>query len=155
MSDNKRPIPESEYRTIAEYVPIVSVDLLVFHSGGLLLLRRENEPAKGEWFVPGGTVLKRETLRQAVHRVANEELGVDVLIDDELGVYEHFYDATETAGVSTKQYLATAFLVTPVSDQFTTDDQHSEITVMSKPFPDLHNYVERYIRDLRSCGYQF
>lgn len=45
------------------------------------LARRENDPVKW-WFVPGGTVLNNETRREVVHRVANEELGNAVVIDE-------------------------------------------------------------------------
>jgi len=155
MTDADQPIPPDEYETIVEHVPLVSVDLLVHHERGLVLGKRNNAPAKGEWFVPGGSVLKGETRRQAVHRVAEEEIGSDVLIGDELGVYDHVYDTAEAEGVDSKQYLATAYIVTPVRDYLRPDDQHTDLEVFTSPFPDLHSYVERYIRDLRRDGYQY
>lgn len=155
MTDSDRPIPPDEYETIVRHVPIASVDLLVHCEGGLLLGRRRNKPAKGEWFVPGGSVLKGETRRQAVNRVAEEELGSDVFIDDELGVYDHVYPCTEVGDTESKQYLATAYVVTPIEDTVKPDNQHSEFDVFGSPFPDLHRYVERYVRDLRSEGYRY
>jgi colanic acid biosynthesis protein WcaH len=148
-------ISTDDYRVIADNVPIVSVDLLVNHRGGLLLGKRTNEPAAGEWFVPGGTVLKGESLTEAVGRVSREELGVDVSIDERLGTYEHFYDAASTLGVDSKQYLATAFVVTPRSADIVADDQHEQLKVFNPPFPTFHDYVERYIRDFRAAGYRF
>ena len=127
----------------------------MYHSGGLVLGKRQNEPAKGEWFVPGGTVLKGETLVDAVHRVAQEELGSDVVVDERLGTYEHFYDAAATEGVDSKQYLATAFIVTPRTNTLEPDEQHDSLRVFDAPFPKLHNYVERYIRDPRAAGYRY
>lgn len=150
-----KPIPAEEYATIAKYVPVVSVDLLVHHNGGLVLGRRRNEPASGRWFVPGGTVLKGEDRRQAVHRIARDELGVRVAVDERVGVYDHFYEAAASDGVDSKQYLATAYVVTPTADSFETDDQHSELRTFHAPFPDLHNNVLRYISDLRKRGYRF
>lgn len=155
MGDGDKPIPPEKYRIIARNVPIVSVDLLVHHNGGLVLGKRLNEPAKGEWFVPGGTVLKGETLVDAVHRVAKAELGSDVIIDDRLGTYEHFYDGAATEGVNSKQYLATAFIVTPRSTALEPDRQHDSLEVFDAPFPELHDYVERYIRDLRAAGFRY
>ena len=152
MTDN-RPISPDEYAIITEHVPIVSVDLLINHEGGILLGKRCNEPAKGEWFVPGGTVLKGESRRQALHRVAREELSCDVTIDEKLGVYDHFYDAAEMDGVDSKQYLATAYLVTPRKRSFQPDDQHADFQTFHEPFKDLHQYVARYINDLKSHGY--
>lgn len=154
MTDH-RPIPADEYRTIAKNVPVVSVDLLVHHAGGLVLGKRQNEPAKDEWFVPGGTVLKGEQRREAVHRVAREELGVDVTIDRELGVYDHFYQVAASEGLDSKQYLATAYVVTPIGTEFEPDDQHAELRTFDSPFPELHEYVQGYINELRMVGYQY
>lgn len=150
-----RPIPPEEYAVLVRHVPIVSVDLLVHHAGGIVLGKRTNAPAKGEWFVPGGTVLKGETRRQAVHRVAREELGCDVLVDHELGVYEHVYDSAAVQGEDSKQYLATAYVVTPVDDKFRADAQHDELAVFTAPFPTLHPYVHRYLNDLQRYGYTY
>jgi colanic acid biosynthesis protein WcaH len=155
MTESDRPIPTEEYETIVRHVPIVSVDLLVHHDGGLVLGKRRNAPAKGKWFVPGGTVLKGDTRRQAVHRVAKEELGSDVIIDGELGTYDHFYDTAEVDGSDSKQYLATAYIVTPIQDEISPDDQHTDLKVFDSPFPEFHNYIERYIQDLRRSGYQY
>lgn len=155
MPVDDQPIPPAEYAVIAEHVPVVSVDLLVHHDGGLVLGKRVNEPAKGEWFVPGGTVLKGEHRRQAVHRVAEQELRTDVTIDRELGVYDHFYDAAASPDVHSKQYLATAYVVTPKSGSLRPDAQHESLKVFTAPFPDLHDYVQRYIHDLHTLGYRY
>lgn len=58
MTTDKNPIPADEYATVAKNVPIMSVDLLIHHDEGLVLGKRRNKPAKAEWFVPGGIVLK-------------------------------------------------------------------------------------------------
>ena len=85
MTERVEWIPDEVWSDIVEHVPIPSVDLLVVTDDGLLLAKRQNEPAKGEWFVPGGRIHKGESLEEAVHRVAREELGVDVVIDEEIG----------------------------------------------------------------------
>ncbi|WP_235908420.1 GDP-mannose mannosyl hydrolase [Halosegnis rubeus] len=148
MSDpsDDQPIPDAEWRTIIENIPLVSVDLVVRYDGGILLGKRENEPAKGEWFVPGGTVLKNERLTEAVHRVADEELGCTVEIVESLGVFEHFYDTSELSGIDSKHYVANGFVVRPTSEPTVSDDQHDGLRVVSEPYPELHRYVERYLQ---------
>jgi colanic acid biosynthesis protein WcaH len=150
MPVEEKPISPSEWRAIVENVPLVSVDLIVEHDGGILLGKRENEPAKGEWFVPGGTVLKNEARTEAVHRVAEEELGEPVVIDECFGTYEHFYDTSEIEGVDSKHYVATAYRCYLEHDDpdLSGDDQHSALDVFYPPFNDLHPYVERYLDDL-------
>ena len=147
---DEKPIPPDKWETIVANVPLVSVDLVVEHDGGVLLGKRENEPAKGEWFVPGGTVLKNESRVDAVHRVAAEELGEPVVIEECLGTYEHFYETSEIEGVDSKHYLATAYRCHFESDNpnIGDDDQHSALEVFQPPFDDYHPYVERYLDDL-------
>jgi len=106
-------IPEEEWATVVRNVPIVSVDLLVSTTEGVLLVERRNRPAKGEWFVPGGRVHKGERLVGAVQRVAREELGVEVEIEASLGAYEHLYDDAAVDDAGGKHYLANGFLVLP------------------------------------------
>jgi colanic acid biosynthesis protein WcaH len=145
MTDDDRWIPPDEWATIVANVPLVSVDLIVKHEGGVLLGLRENEPAKGEWFVPGGTVLKNERLSEAVQRVARAELGCEVDVLDELGAFEHFYETSEVEGVDTKHYVAHAYVVEPRGCVDATDDQHSAVQVFHPPFENLHPYVDRYL----------
>jgi colanic acid biosynthesis protein WcaH len=141
------PVPSSEWRVIVKHVPLVSVDLVVEHDGGVVLGRRENEPLKGEWFVPGGTVLKNEARTEAAHRVAQEELGATVVIEDCLGTYEHFYDTSDVEGVDSKHYVATGYRCHLEQDDrdLVSDDQHSVLEVVRPPFDKLHPYVEQYL----------
>ena len=55
---------------------------------------RNNKPAKGFWFVPGGRILKNESLENAFIRLVKEELGIHFLRGNaqHLGVFEHFYE---------------------------------------------------------------
>jgi colanic acid biosynthesis protein WcaH len=146
MSDG--PVPANEWETIVSNVPLVSVDLVVETDDGVVLGKRENEPAKGEWFVPGGRVRKHERLRDAVDRVATTELGCAVEIERRLGVYEHFYDTSEFDDTDGKHYVPVGFHVTPDGTAFQADDQHSEVETFQPPFEfDLHPYVEAYLDD--------
>jgi len=48
--------------------PIVGVGAVVLDDDRVLLVRRGNEPLKGEWSLPGGAVEVGETLETAVAR---------------------------------------------------------------------------------------
>ncbi|WP_256302103.1 GDP-mannose mannosyl hydrolase, partial [Haloarchaeobius salinus] len=144
-------IPPAEWETIVRNVPIVSVDLVVRSPDGVVLGKRVNEPAKGEWFVPGGRLHKHERLNEAVHRLAREELGVDdVTIEESLGAYEHLYDTSDVDDGSGKHYLANGFLVETDLGvaEMTLDDQHGAVSAFGPDeFPDLHEYTTAYLRD--------
>lgn len=149
MPDDENTIPYEEWWSIVANVPLVSVDLVIEHNGGILLGKRENEPAKGEWFVPGGRVLKNEQRTDAVHRVAAKELSESVEIDDCLGTYEHFYDTSEIDGVESKHYVATAYHCYFEKDDpvVTGDNQHRSLKLFQPPFSGqkIHSYVEPYL----------
>lgn len=147
MTDGR--VPDEAWRTVVRHVPIVSVDLVVRNGDRVLLGRRTNAPAEGEWFVPGGRVHKHERLSEAVRRVAREELGATVTVEEQLGVYEHRYDVAEFEGIDGKHYVPVGYLVSTTGDEFTPDEQHDELRWFSPPFEavDLHPYVERYLVD--------
>ena len=58
--------------------PIVGVGAVVIDGTKVLLVRRANEPLKGEWSLPGGAVEVGETLQQGVVREVLEETGITV-----------------------------------------------------------------------------
>jgi colanic acid biosynthesis protein WcaH len=90
-------------------LPLVSLDLCLTRPGPqgpeLLLGLRNNRPAKGWWFTPGGRIRKNEPLADALRRVALDELGLpeSALTRARLmGAWDHFYDDSAfDPGVST------------------------------------------------------
>lgn len=83
-----------DFRTVVQSTPLVSIDLVVENAAGEILLgERLNRPAQGFWFVPGGRIVKNESLDVAFHRLTEAELGTAFARARArlLGVYEHFY----------------------------------------------------------------
>lgn len=83
---------------IVDRAPLVSVDLVVIRdSREILLGLRNNRPAQGFWFVPGGRIFKNERIGAALIRVADAELGLGgdigggMLRPRQIGSFEHFY----------------------------------------------------------------
>lgn len=81
-------IEQELYNKILENIPIVCCDLLIYNSGSYLLVRRNQEPCKGQLYFPGGRLFKHETLEQACIRIAKNECGLDCVVRKFLGVYE-------------------------------------------------------------------
>lgn len=79
---------ESEYQP-----PVLTVDLVAFRVYDahleVLLLKRAAEPFKGEWALPGGYNAKGETTIEALTRVAQQKVGLD--LDSDLGFLEQLY----------------------------------------------------------------
>lgn len=127
----------SEFIHIVDNTPLVSIDLIVRNPQRQILLGlRNNRPAQNTWFVPGGRILKDETLDAAFARIVQKELGLalDRMDAAFIGVYEHFY-RDNFAGVEgvTTHYVVLAHAVTlDVSQQIRADDQHASLEWMSE-----------------------
>ena len=88
---NKIPkrLPYAEFKKIYSRVPRLNIELVILTPEGILLTLRSIDPYLGEWHVPGGAVLFRETIKNTVARVAHEELRIKVLIKKFLGYIEY------------------------------------------------------------------
>lgn len=79
MKDKKLSRKDFDY--IYSRVPRLCVDIILQTNKGILLTKRSIEPYKGMWHIPGGTVLKGETVEGAVIRIAKKELGITPKIE--------------------------------------------------------------------------
>ena len=87
-------IPAEHYVKIVELLPILCVDIVVQNRRGeYLLVKRANQPKKGQWWPMGGRVLKGETLEQAAIRKTREESALQVKSVQPLGYFETVADA--------------------------------------------------------------
>ena len=69
MSREKREYPARPY---------VGVGVIVFRDQEVLLIKRNKEPNKGQWSIPGGKQIIGETVADAAKRELLEETGVKV-----------------------------------------------------------------------------
>ena len=82
-------IPENKYIRIIEVLPILCVDLVIANKDKqYLLVKRTNEPYKGQWWVVGGRVQKGETVMDAAVRKAKEELSSEIHHIRPIGFFE-------------------------------------------------------------------
>jgi ADP-ribose pyrophosphatase len=68
--------------------PIVAVGAVVIKDSQVLLVRRANDPNRGQWSIPGGIVDLGETLAQAAIREVREECRVEIEPGDVLTTYD-------------------------------------------------------------------
>jgi colanic acid biosynthesis protein WcaH len=74
-------------------MPIVCVDgVLINEDKKVLFLKRDNEPAKNEWWFPGGRVIKNELMEYSIIRKFKEETNLDVSVVKFIGVTETIFE---------------------------------------------------------------
>lgn len=120
---------------VVDAAPLVAMDLVVVRGGTEILLGlRNNRPAQGYWFVPGGRIRKNETMQAALTRVAHDELGLALadlpLSPRHMGAFEHFYTDcfAGDVGVSTHYVVMGNLIALPAGMELAAADaQHSAL----------------------------
>ena len=103
----------SEFKKIYSKVPRLTVEIILKTNKGIVLTLREFPPCKGQWHIPGGTVLKGENLEEAVRRVVKEEIGLEVKVKKMIGIIE--YNFTEKYF---SQPIGIAYLVKSLNNNY-------------------------------------
>lgn len=115
-------IPQELYSEIINVMPIPCVDLVVQNSKGeILLLKRKNEPAQGEWWFPGGRIYFGESRTEAVERKLKEECGLSCQNLEVVGTYDLIL---QNEGVS--HAITTIYKVYSEGQTVIIDNQSSE-----------------------------
>jgi colanic acid biosynthesis protein WcaH len=147
-----RMLAEDTFKTIVASTPLISIDLLVRDpQGNILLGKRVNRPAQGAWFVPGGGVLKDESIEQAYTRLLKIELGMDKTSSCFKGVYQHFYEDNFSEEPFTTHYVVLAYEVIFTGDiaslpvaQHNDYRWFSEVALLNND--DVHTHTKWYFQ---------
>lgn len=146
-------IPAPQWLEVIQRAPLVSIDLIVQDGADRILLGyRNNEPARGSWFVPGGVIRKSERLDEAFTRIAQTELGLPLQRRGArfLGAYEHFYDTNFAGapGIGTHYVVLAHAIRVPDLPRSPADAQHRELRAFSVEellaHPQVHENTKAY-----------
>ena len=141
-------LPDETFKSIIQHTPLISIDLIVRNEQGEVLLgKRVNAPAKGNWFVPGGRVRKNETLDNAFIRLVSEELGIESGVTRAdakfLGVFEHFYEDNVFEDDVSTHYVVLAYELILDNLNLKNSEQHSQYRWQCN-FDGTHEYIHSY-----------
>lgn len=84
-------VSEPAYQGVLQVLPILCVDCVITFEGRSPLLSRNSEPAKGQWWFPGGRVHKNESLHAAALRKAYEETRLACQFRGEVSIVETMF----------------------------------------------------------------
>ena len=140
-----KDIPFNLYKQIHAVIPILCVDAVILCEGKILLFKRINEPVKGQYWFPGGRVLKGETFKEAVMRKVRQEAGIEVKIVKQLGTEETMFN-TGPFGGNTHTVNIVYLAVPKGKSKPKLDDQHDDFQWFSEIKREFHPYVKKYIK---------
>jgi colanic acid biosynthesis protein WcaH len=136
-----RFLSKPEFSLVVRNAPLVSIDVIIKDPHGCVLVgERENEPAKGCYFVPGGVIRKNETI---VCSVGEAKF---------LGVFEHIYEKNLFGDPDYgTHYVVLAYeLALGQRPRVVKDSQHADFRWMSKSellsFGSVHPNTQAYFR---------
>jgi len=145
-------LPDSLFSKIVEFSPLVSIDIIITNRFNQILLGlRNNEPAKNFWFVPGGRILKDETIDEAFERIIYSEIGIKNKIQSSkyLGFFEHFYNNSYNLKNISTHYVVLAFHIEEDKIDMIKmpTNQHREHRWFENPEPFKNFEVHKYTRE--------
>ncbi|MCW4003663.1 MAG: NUDIX hydrolase [Candidatus Bathyarchaeota archaeon] len=132
-------IPSSLYGQILKYMPIPSVEAMIVMNKSLLLLRRKNNPAMGQWWFAGGRIRKGESLEEALFREVKEETDLDVNTYKFVDVYSRVFPE--------RHDIAIVYLCTCKDGKVVLNDEHSEYKFFKNMPVGIHPYLLETIQD--------
>ncbi|WP_352283724.1 GDP-mannose mannosyl hydrolase [Pseudoalteromonas sp. Q18-MNA-CIBAN-0097] len=155
-------LEQATFTTVIDSTPLVSIDLVVINERDQALLgERLNRPAQGYWFVPGGRILKNESIECAFKRLTLAELGYEFKIEDAelLGPYDHFYSDSVFGEHIKTHYVAIAYIIRVTEKQLSNlpiNEQHGnyklfDMETLNKN-QQVHIHTKWYFDAIKSKG---
>jgi colanic acid biosynthesis protein WcaH len=149
------PLSHADLSTVVRLAPLIAIDLIIRNARNEILLGlRNNEPAKGFYFVPGGMILKNERLHEAFVRLLKNETNYSASIGEARlrGAYEHFYANNRfgEAGYGTHYVVLAYELKLDDIRPLKADAQHREFRWWAEPellaSDQVHENAKAYFR---------
>lgn len=144
MANKDYPFTLEEFNAIYSKIPRLTIELIVKDSkGAIYLTKRDIEPCKGQWHLPGGTVYFGESVKEAANRLATKELGIEVLKAVNKGYIEypsHYLKKTDHP-------FGLVFEVTSYTGEIVIDDEASDGQWFTKLPDNMHADQDRFLLD--------
>lgn len=134
-------IPDNLYHPIISLLPIACVDVAIIAKGSVLLVKRNDSPAKGEWWLPGGRVYKGEMMKQTAKRKALEEVGIECHVGPIIHTAETIFPAGPN-GIPIHS-INSCFMLYPIGEFTVKLDSHHIEYLWTGRMLKIHPYVRQ------------
>ena len=126
--------PTEEYQKIVQSMPIFCIDFLISFQKKYLLIKRKEEPLKNSYWVIGGRMMFKETIKDAAKRIQEREIGTYFSNFKEVGFSNYFFPNKPNSKAT---HTPTLLLHIPVNKMFnpTLDEQHDNF-IWSENIPE-------------------
>ncbi len=149
--------PLNVFQETVQYFPTVSVNIILQNQKGeYLFLKRENNPVKGLFWVPGGRVLNGETIKKAARRILKQETGLEgefihisqTYLEEIFEVDDFDKEDRKIYGenVDCVHYITTVVVMKLKGDEDLSLDFQSSAFLWSKELPCTHKYLQAYFK---------
>lgn len=105
--------------------PAPTVQAWIDRDGSYLALRRNQEPEKGRWNMPGGFVEPDEGGPEAIKREVAEETGLEIEVLELIGIFPSRYGADDSAGGG-RSIFDVAYRCRETGGEFDVSDESQE-----------------------------
>lgn len=120
-------IEQELFAKIHEVMPIFCVDLVIERGNKFLLMRRDVEPDKGAYWLPGGRLRRNETIMGAANRLAQGETGLSVQVVKFLDYTDCHFKADPFGHGKGTHTVSLVFLCRAVGGEAVADRNHTRI----------------------------
>lgn len=154
-----------DFKEVIRNTNLFAFDLIIKNQeDNVLLAKRNNAPAKGFYFVPGGRVHKNENLNEAFARILAIETGLvskDFVYIRYYGLYEHIYqdNVFEDKTFNTHYIIHAIEMKLKDNKQIVLDDQHDDFryldinSILTNKL--IHKFVKNYFEIKADNLFQF
>ena len=127
-------IPETEYKKIIKSIPIFCGDFLILAEKKYLLIKRKEEPIKDVYWVIGGRLRYKETMKELAERVQMQEIGRSFPNFKIIGFSNYFFPDTPDARAT---HTPTLLHIVETNKMFVPkiDNKHTDY-IWSETLPD-------------------
>ncbi len=148
-------LDSSDFKFIVQKTNLTAIDVVIKFEDTYLLGKRNNSPAKGFLFVPGGRIFKNETLKDGFQRIIKSELGLNKenLNFVPIGVFDHLYPTENTfeeEGFGTHYIIIAVQIELDKKSDIQLDSQHCDYQFMTKDEilknDQVHSFTKAYFQ---------